>query len=104
MGKDYYKTLGVEKGATQDEIKKAFRTKAHQFHPDKSNGDEAKFKEVNEAYQVLGDQKKRAQYDQFGSAFEHGQAGAGFDGFRDFSGAANGFNVNMDDLGDIFVW
>lgn len=105
MGKDYYKTLGVDKGASQDEIKKAFRQKAHQCHPDKTGGDEAKFKEINEAYQVLGDQKKRAQYDQFGSAFEHGQAGGGFqgfDGFRDFSGAANGFNINMDDLGEMF--
>lgn len=105
MGKDYYKTLGVEKNASSDEIKKAFRQKAHQCHPDKPGGDEAKFKELNEAYQVLGDQKKRAQYDQFGSAFEHGQAGGGFqgfDGFRDFSGYTNGFNINMDDLGDIF--
>jgi len=105
MSKDYYKTLGVEKTASQDEIKKAFRQKAHQCHPDKAGGDEAKFKEINEAYQVLGDQKKRAQYDQFGSAFEHGQAGggfSGFDGFRDFSGFANGFNVNFEDLGDVF--
>ncbi|MCK5211372.1 molecular chaperone DnaJ [Candidatus Parcubacteria bacterium] len=105
MGKDYYKTLGVEKGASQDEIKKAFRKKAHECHPDKANGNEAKFKEINEAYQVLGDPKKRGQYDQFGSSFENMQGAggyAGFDGFRDFSGAANGFNVNMDDLGDIF--
>lgn len=105
MGKDYYKVLGIDKGASQDEIKKAFRQKAHQYHPDKASGDEAKFKEINEAYQVLGDQKKRAQYDQFGSAFEHGQAGGGFqgfDGFRDFSGYTNGFNINMDDLGEMF--
>jgi molecular chaperone DnaJ len=105
MGKDYYNTLGVEKNASQDEIKKAFRKKAHQYHPDKSTGDEAKFKEINEAYQVLGDAKKRSQYDQFGSSFEsaQGQGGfSGFDGFRDFSGSANGFNINMDDLGDMF--
>ena len=105
MGKDYYKVLGVDKGASQDEIKKAFRQKAHQCHPDKAGGDEAKFKEINEAYQVLGDQKKRAQYDQFGSSFEHAQAGGGFqgfEGFRDFSGYTNGFNVNMDDLGEMF--
>jgi len=105
MGKDYYNILGVNKNASQDEIKKAFRQKAHQYHPDKAGGDEAKFKEINEAYQVLGDEKKRSQYDQFGSAFEHGQAGggfSGFDGFRDFSGFANGFNVNFEDLGDIF--
>ena len=68
MAKNYYNTLGVEKSATQDEIKKAFRKLAHQYHPDKSGGDEAKFKEANEAYQVLGDPQKRAQYDQFGSA------------------------------------
>ncbi len=105
MGKDYYKILGVEKNASQDEIKKAFRQKAHQHHPDKAGGDEEKFKEANEAYQVLGDAKRRAQYDQFGSAFEQarGQGGfSGFEGFRDFSGFTNGFNVNMDDIGDIF--
>ena len=115
MGKDYYKTLGVEKNASQDEVKKAFRTKAHQYHPDKANGDEAKFKEINEAYQVLGNENKRSQYDQFGSSFEQAQAQgqggfSGFDGFRDFSGFANGFsngqngswNVNAEDLGDIF--
>lgn len=105
MGKDYYNILGVDKNASQDEIKKVFRQKAHLYHPDKAGGDEAKFKEINEAYQVLGNPQKRAQYDQFGSAFEHAQAGGGFqgfDGFRDFSGFANGFNVDMDDLGDVF--
>jgi len=105
MSKDYYNVLGLDKKASQDEIKKAFRQKAHQCHPDKKGGDEAKFKEVNEAYQVLGNQQKRAQYDQFGSAFEHarGTGGfSGFDGFRDFSGYTNGFNVNMEDVGDIF--
>ncbi|MFA6306332.1 MAG: molecular chaperone DnaJ [Patescibacteria group bacterium] len=101
MNKDYYKVLGVDKNASAEEIKKSFRQKAHQCHPDKQGGDERKFKELNEAYQVLSDSKKRSQYDQFGSAFEHGQAGGaqGFGGFGDFSG---GFNVNMDDLGDIF--
>ncbi len=105
MSKDYYNILGVDKNASQDEIKKAFRKKAHQYHPDKKGGDEAKFKEVNEAYQVLGNEKKRAQYDQFGSAFEHAQAGGGFhgfEGFRDFSNFSEGFNVDMSDLGDIF--
>jgi len=100
MGKDYYKILGVEKNANADEIKKAFRKLAHQYHPDKKGGDEAKFKEINEAYQVLSDEKKRAQYDQFGSAFEHGQAGGGFSGFSGFNNG--GFNINMDDLGDMF--
>lgn len=70
MSKDYYKLLGVAKGASADEIKKAFRKLAHQYHPDKDNGDEAKFKEINEAYQVLSDDKKRQQYDQFGTTFE----------------------------------
>ena len=113
MGKDYYKILGVGKSASAEEIKKAFRTKAHQFHPDKPGGDEAKFKELNEAYQVLGDAKKRSQYDQFGSTFEHAQAGGGFqgfEGFRDFSGFANGFSqgqgggfqFDFGDLGDLF--
>ena len=100
MSKDYYNILGVSKTANQDEIKKAFRQKAHQHHPDKQGGDEAKFKEINEAYQVLGDQKKRTQYDQFGSDFSHGQAGGGFSGFEGFSNG--GFNVDFEDLGDVF--
>ncbi len=105
MSKDYYKILGVDRNATQEEIKKAFRQKAHQYHPDKEGGDEAKFKEINEAYQVLGDPKKREQYDKFGATFEQAQAEGGFggfEGFRDFSSFANGFNIDMDDLGDIF--
>jgi len=105
MSKDYYNILGVNKNASSDEIKKAFREKAHKFHPDKQGGNEAKFKEINESYQVLGDAQKRSQYDQFGSAFEQARSSGGFGGFddfRDFSGFTNGFNVNMDDLGDIF--
>lgn len=105
MGKDYYKILGIDKNASKDEIKKAFRKSAHQYHPDKGGGDEEKFKEINEAYQVLSDDKKRSQYDQFGSSFEQAQAGggfSGFNGFRDFSGFSNGFNINMEDLSDIF--
>ncbi|MBU0646202.1 molecular chaperone DnaJ [Patescibacteria group bacterium] len=101
MSKDYYQTLGVGKGASQDEIKRAFRKLAHQYHPDKPTGNEAKFKEANEAYQVLGDEKKRAQYDQFGSAAFDGSAGGGYgQGFGGFSGFSQ--NINMDDLGDIF--
>ncbi len=90
MSKDYYKSLGVDKNASQDEIKKAYRKLAHKYHPDKKGGDEAKFKEVNEAYQTLSDDKKRGQYDQFGSGYE--QAGAG--GFSGFSGSqgSNGFS------------
>ncbi len=100
MSKDYYNILGVDKGASQDEVKKAFRKKAHEFHPDKKTGDEAKFKEANEAYQVLGNEQKRAQYDQFGSA-EPGAGGfGGSGGFGGFS--QGGVNINMDDLGDIF--
>lgn len=104
MSKDYYNILGVERGASADEIKKAYRKKAHELHPDKDSGDEAKFKEVNEAYQVLKDPQKKAQYDQFGSA-----EGPGGFSWGDFAGAAGGGNpfgggrvhVNMDDLGDL---
>lgn len=102
--KDYYKILGVSKDASEDEIKKAFRKLAHAYHPDKSGGDEAKFKEANEAYAVLSDKKKRAQYDMYGSAGAGaGFGGAGFDpsqfGF-DFSGFQSaGFDSG--DLGDI---
>ena len=104
--KDYYKILGVNKDASEEEIKKAFRKLAHAHHPDKSGGDEAKFKEASEAYSVLSDKKKRAQYDSSGSAGPGAggfQGGAGFDpsGFGfDFSGFGNaGFDTG--DLGDI---
>ena len=69
MAKDYYKTLGIAQNATKEEIKKKYRELAHKYHPDKG-GDEQKFKELNEAYQVLSDEKKRSQYDQFGHVFE----------------------------------
>lgn len=98
MSKDYYNTLGVAKDASDDEIKKAYRKLAHQFHPDKAGGEEARFKEVNEAYQVLSDKEKRSQYDQYGQTFEQAQAQGGFggfEGFRDFSSFAEGFDFNF---------
>ncbi len=101
MSKDYYSVLGVEKSATEEEIKKAFRRKAHQHHPDKG-GDEKVFKDVNQAYYILGNKERRQTYDQFGSAaFEQGGAGGGspFGGFG-AGGFPGGFQVNMDDLGD----
>ncbi|MFA6098713.1 MAG: molecular chaperone DnaJ [Patescibacteria group bacterium] len=114
MAKDYYNILGVAKGASQEEIKKAYRKLAHQHHPDKSSGNEAKFKEINEAYQVLGNAEKRQQYDQFGQAFgQSGPGGAGGFSWEDFSRAGGagpfgggfrqqGAEFDMGDLGDIF--
>ena len=95
--RDYYEVLGLSKGASEDEIKKAYRKLAKQYHPDvnKAPDAEAKFKEINEAYEVLSDPQKRATYDQFGHAgMENGGFGQGFSG--GFGG------MNMDDLGDIF--
>lgn len=108
MSKDYYKILGVEKGASEDEVKKAFRKLAHKYHPDKQGGDEAKFKEVNEAYQVVGDKEKRAKYDQFGSDFESQGGFGGGMGWEDFMRGARGgnggfeFNFGGMDFGDMF--
>ena len=110
MNKDYYEVLGVQKGASKDEIKKAFYKLAHKYHPDKKDGNESKFKEVNEAYQVLSDDSKRSKYDQFGSGFEQPGAGGysqgqGFEGF-DFSGAGGfgngGAEFDFGNLNDIF--
>lgn len=105
MAKDFYEVLGVKREASDDEIKKAYRKLAHQHHPDKKGGDEAKFKEINEAYQVLSDKQKRSQYDQFGQTFSGTGGSQGFGGF-DFSGfggtgGAQGFNFEGD-LGDLF--
>ena len=77
---DFYTTLGVPKSASQDEIKRAYRKLAHQHHPDKQGGDDKKFKEINEAYQVLSDPNKRSQYDQFGSVPPGGFGSQGFGG------------------------
>ena len=98
--RDYYDILGVTKGATEDEIKKAYRKLAHQHHPDKNGGDEEKFKEINEAYQILSDRQKRSQYDRFGNAFSGGSPfGAGQNWNWDVN--FNGFE-DMGDLEDIF--
>ncbi|MEI6580881.1 MAG: DnaJ domain-containing protein [bacterium] len=111
MSKDYYNILGVNKNASKDEIKKAFYKLAQKHHPDKKDGNEAKFKEANEAYQVLSDDAKRAKYDQFGSGYENmGQGGYGQGGFSsrggqwDFSGFQNGGSADFDfgNLNDIF--
>lgn len=112
MAKDYYNILGVGRSASDDEIKKAYRKLAHKYHPDKAGGNEKKFKEINEAYQVLSDKTKRAQYDQFGQTFEQAGAGQGFGGFDfgDIFGRAReggGFNFEFgggfeDIFSDIF--
>ncbi|MDR3519326.1 MAG: molecular chaperone DnaJ [Candidatus Pacebacteria bacterium] len=111
MSKDYYETLGINKGASKDEIKKAFYKLAQKYHPDKKGGNEAKFKQVNEAYQVLSDDAKRSKYDQFGSGFEnagagnYGDAQGGFGGFNasDFGGFQGaGADFDFGNLNDIF--
>jgi len=105
--KDYYKLLGISKNASGAEIKKAYRKLAHKYHPDKG-GDAKKFKEINEAYQVLSDQEKRSQYDRFGRVFDGSQQGGGqgFDprqGFNFGSGfSSSNFGFGAEDLGDIF--
>lgn len=103
---DYYETLGVSKSASDDEIKKAFRKAAVKYHPDKEGGDEAKFKEVNEAYEVLKDKQKRQRYDQFGHAGVNGSAGGGGAGggnpFEGFSGQGGGFDFGGGGFEDIF--
>jgi len=113
--KDYYQVLGIGKDSSPEDIKKAYRRLAHKYHPDKG-GDEKKFKEVNEAYQVLSDTDKKGQYDKFGRVFEGGAAGSdqGPGGFRwawgtppgaegvDFEEGQGGFGFDFQDVGDIF--
>ncbi len=105
MTKNYYDVLGVNKNASKDDIKKAFYKLAAKYHPDKKDGDEAKFKEVNEAYQTLSDEKKRREYDTYGQTFNGGagpQSG-GFGGFGGFNQADfGGMQFDFGDLGDIF--
>jgi molecular chaperone DnaJ len=119
MPKDYYHILGIEKSASDEEVKKAYRRLAHQYHPDRPGGNEQKFKEINEAYQTLSDKTKRIQYDRFGVAepnfgagpwggFRPGQGGGAWGGFTG-SEPAEGFGFGFDpeqfsgmgDLGDI---
>ncbi len=115
MAQNYYDILGVSKTASADEIKKAYRKLAHKYHPDKGEGDDVKFKEVNEAYQVISNPEKRSQYDQYGQTFEQAQRnggggyGGGFNGGQNpFAGGFGGFGSGYGDggiefdLGDIF--
>lgn len=105
MAKDYYNILGINKTASKDEIKKAFYKLAHKYHPDKKGGNETKFKEVNEAYQILSDDTKRSKYDQFGTAYENmGEAYGGAQGFEgfDFSNFGAGTEFGFGNLNDIF--
>lgn len=102
--KDYYKILGVSKNASKEEIKKAFYRLAHKYHPDKG-GDPEKFKEINEAYQVLIDDQKRKQYDMYGQTFEDMSRSQGFGGFYDFSNLEEilkDFNFSTFDFSKIF--
>src|SRR5208283_4913626 len=98
--KDYYKILGINEAASQDDIKKAFRKLARKYHPDLNPGDktgEEKFKEINEAYAVLSDTDKRAQYDNAGTTFEQ------FGGFEGFRGAGGGETFDFNDIfGNLF--
>ncbi len=106
--RDYYEVLGVSKSAGEDEIKKAFRQKAKQYHPDVNQGDaqaEQKFKEVNEAYEVLSDDQKRAAYDRYGHDGPMGGGGfggAGAGGYGGFGGGGGGFGFDMGDIFDQF--
>lgn len=111
--KDYYNILGVPRTASGDDIKKAYRKLAHEHHPDKKTGDEAKFKEINEAYQVLSDPQKRNNYDNFGFAYNDGgfgggqQQGSGYnftqeDLWNMFGGRQSGRRGNAEDIFDMF--
>src|SRR5512146_971400 len=110
--KDYYKVLGVERSASADDVRKAYRKLAMQYHPDRNPGDkqaEERFKDINEAYQVLSDTQKRARYDQLGSAYSGWQQGGGSPGDFDWSqwfsgqpGAGGGTRVDYGDLNDLF--
>src|SRR5437763_13090647 len=101
MRRDYYETLGLKNGASEDEIKKAYRKLARQYHPDRNPGDkqaEAHFKEVQEAYDILGDKEKRTQFDRFGFAGAQGQGG---EPFRAGGGPGGGFEFQGIDPEDL---
>lgn len=107
---DYYEILGISRSASQEDIKKAYRKLAHKYHPDKQGGDEKKFKEVNEAYQVLSDKEKKSQYDNFGRTFDGANNGGGFgeQGFGGFGPWDFGFSQGRQqgaswdfDIGDL---
>jgi curved DNA-binding protein len=107
--KDYYKVLGVERGAGADDVRKAYRKLAMQYHPDRNPGDkqsEDRFKDINEAYQVLNDPQKRARYDQLGSAYSNWQQGGrptgDFDWSQWFGSQPGGTRVDPGDIGDLF--
>lgn len=107
---DYYTILGLQKGASKEEVKKAFRKLAAKYHPDKQTGDEEKFKEISEAYSTLSDDRKKAEYDTYGHAFKGAGGGAGsqqqgFGGFNwaDFQQGGGDFEFNINDIfGDAF--
>ncbi len=103
--KDYYQILGLQKGASKDEVKKAFRKLAAQYHPDKKTGNEEKYKEITEAYAVLGDDKRKGEYDSYGHGFNGAQGGGG-GGFSWSDFAQQGGNFNGQgfefDISDIF--
>ena len=110
--KDYYKILGVERSATAPELKKAYRKLAMKYHPDRNQGDkqsEDKFKEINEAYQVLSDSDKKARYDQLGESYSNYQQGGGNPGafnweqwYASGQPRSGGRRVQVDDFGDLF--
>ena len=101
--KNYYTILGIDKQASKTEIKKAFHKLAHKHHPDKKGGDEAKFKEINEAYSILSDEKKRSEYDTYGRVFNGGNPGGAPPQGQGFGGFAQGFGGGQEfDMGDIF--
>ena len=103
--RDYYEVLGVDKKASAEEIKKAYRKAAMKYHPDRNPGDkeaEEKFKEVGEAYEVLSDDGKRSRYDQFGFAGVDPNYGAGQGGYGGYGGGFSGFGDMGDIFGDIF--